>query len=125
MSTDTYRLLAQTLCFRFPLTPVHCRMDRPLVAHSLPLHRQAIFFEYVILDGKRYYASRTVGSNHSSFVHAIIPCEGQAPRHVYGEILEIFQFMQNFRGQEAPMWFARMRWFKPWRSESINPWDNL
>jgi hypothetical protein len=57
MSTDTYRLLAQMLRFRFPLTPVHCRMDRPLVAHSLPLHRHAIIFEYVILDGKRYYAS--------------------------------------------------------------------
>ncbi|KAG2141058.1 hypothetical protein DEU56DRAFT_734574 [Suillus clintonianus] len=127
MSSETYRLLAQTLCFWFPFTPVHCRMDLPLVAHSLPLERQAIFFEYVILGGKRYYASRTVGSNRSSFIHAIIPSALHPPRHAYGEVLELFQFEQNFRGpgHDTMLWFARTRWFKPWRCESTNPWDDL
>ncbi|KAG1718461.1 hypothetical protein EDB19DRAFT_1920545 [Suillus lakei] len=102
-------------------------MDLPLVAHSLPLNRQAIFFEYVILGGKRYYASRTVGSNRSSFIHAIIPSALHPPRHAYGEVLELFQFEQNFRGpgHDTMLWFARTRWFKPWRCESTNPWDDF
>ncbi|KAG2053455.1 hypothetical protein BDR06DRAFT_1008610 [Suillus hirtellus] len=123
--TETYQLLAQTLCFQFPLTPVYCRMDRPLVAHSLPLYQQAIFFEYVILGGKHYYASRTVSSNHSSFIHTIIPSQGLPPRHAYGEILEIFQFEQNFCGQEIPLWFAQTHWFKPWHGELTDFWDKF
>ncbi|KAG0700531.1 hypothetical protein DFH29DRAFT_1001034 [Suillus ampliporus] len=123
LSTDTYRLLAETLCLQFPLTPVHCRMDRPLLSHSLPLNRQAIFFDYVVLRGKRYYASRTTGFNHSSFVHVVIPNNG-SPCHAYGEILEIFQFEQNLRGQGNRMWFARMRWLKAWRAEP-SPWDKF
>lgn len=98
-------------------------MDRPLLSHSLPLNRQAIFFDYVVLRGKRYYASRTTGSNRSSFVHVIIPTNGP-PCHAYGEILEIFQFDQNFHGRGNPMWFARMRWLKGWRAEP-SPWDKL
>ncbi|KIK33063.1 hypothetical protein CY34DRAFT_27105 [Suillus luteus UH-Slu-Lm8-n1] len=44
MTTDTYRLLAQTLCFRYPVAPVHCLCDCPIVPHSLPLDR-AVFFD--------------------------------------------------------------------------------
>ncbi|KIJ57899.1 hypothetical protein HYDPIDRAFT_103637 [Hydnomerulius pinastri MD-312] len=34
MSTDTYQLLAKTLCFYYPLTPVHCRFHQPVVPQS-------------------------------------------------------------------------------------------
>lgn len=125
MSMDTYRLLAQMLCFWFPHMPVHCRTDRAVVPQSLPLNRQAVFFDYVIVDGKRYYASRTVGSNCSSFVHVHIPTD-TLPRQAHGEILEIFQLDQNFHGEEKMMWFARMRWFKPWGGETSNlVWNTL
>lgn len=123
MSTETYRLLAFTICRLFPLTPVHCRSDRPVVSHSLPLNHHAVFFDYVVIDGKRYYASRTVGTNRSSLVHAIIP--GPSPVHAYGEILEIFQFDQKFRAVNEPLWFARMRWFVPWRGECEQVWSDL
>ncbi|KIK33735.1 hypothetical protein CY34DRAFT_26988 [Suillus luteus UH-Slu-Lm8-n1] len=73
------------------VTDAHCHMDHLLLSHSLPLNQQAIFFNYVVLCGKRYYASWTTGSNHLSFIHVIIPNNG-SPCHVYGEILEIFQF---------------------------------
>ncbi|KAG1886831.1 uncharacterized protein F5891DRAFT_922731, partial [Suillus fuscotomentosus] len=52
MSTETYRLLASTLCYHFPLTPVHCRFDHAVVPHSLPLDRDAVFFDYVVIDSK-------------------------------------------------------------------------
>ncbi|KAG1723042.1 hypothetical protein EDB19DRAFT_1916289 [Suillus lakei] len=88
-------------------------MDLPLVAHSLPLNRQAIFFEYVILGGKRYYASRTVGSNCSSFIHAIIPSALHPPRHAYGEDTIPCCGLRELAG------------LKPWRCESTNPWDDF
>jgi hypothetical protein len=110
MSSDTYQLLARTICIRFPLTPVHCRYDAPIVPHSIPLDHMAVFFDYVVIRGKRYNASHTTGSNNSSFVHVLIPQTDATPIHAYGEVLEIFQYMQNFRGVGSPMWFVQMRW---------------
>ncbi|KAG1847269.1 hypothetical protein C8R48DRAFT_779257 [Suillus tomentosus] len=104
MSTETYRLLARTLCFCFPLTPVHCRSDRAVVSHSIPLDRVAVFFDYVIVNGKHYHASRTTGTSNSSFVHVVIP--GKNLVHAYGEVLEIFQFTQDFYGAGQSLWFA-------------------
>lgn len=90
MSSDTYRLLADTICLRFPSTPVHHRSDRAVLPNSLPLDHAATFFKYLIVDGKQYYTSRKVGWNKSSFVHIFIP--GPSPMDAYGEILEVFQF---------------------------------
>jgi hypothetical protein len=70
----------------------------------------AVFFDYVVIRGKRYNASHTTGSNNSSFVHVLIPQTDATPIHAYGEVLEIFQYMQNFRGVGSPMWFVQMRW---------------
>lgn len=120
MSSETYRTLARTLCFRFPYTPVHCRGDEPLVQNSTPLNREAIFYEYVVVNGRRYHASRTVGSNSSSLVHVTIP--GAVPVTTYGELLEIFQF--DCRSGHS-VWFGRMRWFKPWCGMCNKIWDDL
>lgn len=124
MSTETYRLLAQTICYQYPLTPVHCRSDRPITSNSLPLDRDATFFDYVIIDGKRYHGSRTVGYNRSSFVHVAIPSP-TVTQHAYGEILEIFQFDQRFRLEDTPLWVVRMRWFVPWNGECEKVWTDL
>lgn len=125
MTLEMGRLLARTICFRSPLTPVHCRSDRPLVPHSIPLGREATFFDYVVVKCKRYYASRTVGSNSSSLVHAVIPdLHGDGYRDAYGEVLEVFQFDQDIHFTGESMWFARMRWFKPW-DHSSTCWDDL
>jgi hypothetical protein len=126
MSSETYQILARTLCMRYPLTPVHCRADRAVVPHSIPLNRQAVFFDYIIINGKRYYGSRTVGSNRSSFVHVIIPQRtGQIPLQLHGEVLEIFQIDQDIQGLGESLWFARMRWFKPWQGEHEEIWNDL
>ena len=52
MSLDTYHLLANTICSRFPSTPIHCRSDNPVFPNSLPLECTALFFDYVVVDGK-------------------------------------------------------------------------
>src|SRR6266576_1864279 len=100
MSSETYRLLAHTICVRYPATPVHCRSVHAVTPNSLPLDHTAIFFEYVVVDGKRFYASLTVGWNKSSLVHVIIP--GPFPVDAYGEVLKILQIDQDFRNMGHP-----------------------
>lgn len=123
MSSDTYRYLADTISSRFPHAPVHCRADRLVPHDSVPLNRSAMFFEYVVVDSKRYYASLTVGSNRSSLVHICVP--GSDPVDGYGEILEIFQVTQEFRQLVHPLRFGRVRWFKTWLGERDVLWDEL
>src|SRR6266852_5186289 len=123
MSSETYRLLVHTICKRYPTTPVHCRSDHTIFPNSLPLEHTAIFFEYVVVSGKRFYASRTVGWNKSSLVHVIIP--GPLPKDAYGEVLKILQIDQDFRKTGHPLWFTRMHWFKPWHGERDSIWDTL
>ena len=123
MSSETYRLLAYTICIRYPATPVHCQSDRAVVPNSLPLSHTATFFEYIVVNGKRFYASRTVGWNKSSLVHVVIP--GPAPKEAYGEVLEILQVDQDVRNTGNPLWFVRVRWFKSWCGERDLIWDKL
>jgi hypothetical protein len=111
------------LCLRFPFTPVHCCYDRALVPHSVPLKTKAIFFDYVIIDGKRFYASRSVGTNRTSLSHVIIPGEHEV--HAYGEILEIFQIDQTFSDMDRTLWFTRMRWFMPVQRTDQDLWTKL
>jgi hypothetical protein len=123
MSSETYRLLAYTLCLRYPATPVHCRSDRALTPNSLPLEHTAIFFEYIVIDGKRFYASQTVGCNKSSLIHVVVP--GPFPTDAYGEVLEILQINQDFQNKGYPLWLTRVRWLKPWCGERNHIWDDL
>jgi hypothetical protein len=105
------------------LNPVHRHSDRPVVSNSLPLDHTAMFFKYVIVDSKQYYASCVVGWNKSSFVHIVVPVPSLTD--AYGEILKVFQFDQDFCQAGCPLWFARIRWFKPWSRECESIWDNL
>jgi len=120
MSAETYCSLACTLCLRFPYAPVHCHGDDALVPNSTPLDREATFFDYVIVNGKRFYASRTVGSNSSSLVRVMIP--GARPVAAYGEVLEILQF--DCRSGDS-VWFGHMCWFRPWCGACSKIWDDL
>ena len=76
------------ICSRYPSTPVHCCSNHIPSPNSILLECTATFFEYVVIDGKQYFASHTVGSNRSSLIHVIIP--EVPPIHGYREILEIF-----------------------------------
>ncbi|KAF8834357.1 hypothetical protein BDN67DRAFT_1016592 [Paxillus ammoniavirescens] len=123
LSSDTYRALARTLCFRYPQTPAHCRYEHAVVPHSVPLNPQATFFDYVIVDGKWFYASRSVGTNKASLVHTVTP--GPTIMHAYGELLEIFQVDQSFSDGARTLWFARMRWFKAFEGVYDGIWKDF
>ncbi|KIJ11914.1 hypothetical protein PAXINDRAFT_15245 [Paxillus involutus ATCC 200175] len=126
MTNNTYQLLAQTICFQSPETPVHCRSNCPVVPHSLPLNREATFFDYVTVKGKRYYASRSVRVKSSSLVQVGLPhADRERITYAHGEITEIFQFDQDIHHKNESMWFARMRWFKSWTGERDDIWDKF
>ena len=127
MSMETYKQLASTICLQSPTTPVHCHYNCPLISHSVPLNQEAIFFEYVIIQGKHYYASRSVGTRSSSLVQVAIPSNlGKLGSTVaYGEILEVLQFNQDIHHVNESMWFARMRWFKQWTGKCTGIWETL
>lgn len=120
MSSETYRLLQHTISTHFPETPVHCAWDLPRFPNSIPLDTTATFYDYVILDGKRYHGSSTIGSNSSSLVEVAMPDD---PSHLEcGELTEIFKFEQ--RGG-FPLFFGRVRWFKTWTGPREKIWDDL
>ncbi|KAG1729231.1 hypothetical protein EDD22DRAFT_853172 [Suillus occidentalis] len=98
--------------------------DCPIVSNNVPLDRDATFFDYIIIDGKRYHGSRTVRYNRSSFVHVAIPSP-RVTQHAYGETLEIFQFDQRFRHEDTPLWLVRMHWFTLWNGEHEKVWTDL
>jgi hypothetical protein len=127
LSSESYRLLAHTLCVRYPLMPIHCRYDQPRIAHSMPLNTTATFFDYVIVDGKRFCALRSVGTNHSSLARvAILGANGHGSElDAWGEILEVLQIEQNFHDKQRVLWFAWMRWFRPLRQCGDNLWTKL
>ena len=123
MSLETYHLLAYTLCLCYPTTPIHCHLDRALTPNSLPLDYSAMFFEYIVVDSKHFFASQTSGWNKSSLVHVLI--SGPNPKDTYGEILEILQIDQDFRRAGHPLWLAHVRWFIPWYGQQSQIWDDL
>lgn len=126
MSSETYRLLQKTLSTHFPDTPVHCAWDHPRVPNSMPLDTSATFYDYVILDGKRYHASSTVGSHSSSLIEVEIQGDGPdgvTSRLECAELTEVFRFEQ--RGSDAPLFFCRVRWFKSWTGHREAIWDDL
>ncbi|KIK81093.1 hypothetical protein PAXRUDRAFT_35984 [Paxillus rubicundulus Ve08.2h10] len=115
MTTDTYELLAQMICLQSPQTPMHCRYNCPIVPHSLPLNREATFFDYVTVKGKRYYASRSIGTKSSSLVQVgLLHQNDPGIMYAYGKMMEFFQFDQDIHHKDESMWFARMWWLKSW-----------
>jgi len=90
-------------------------LDAAVASNSLLLDRKAIFFEYVIVNGKQYYTSWTVGWNKSLFVQVLILGSSQVT--AYGELLEIFQFSQDFGQMVCLLWLVQVRWLMPWDGE--------
>jgi|ERR1700722_14543214 len=124
MTTGLYRELAKTLTSQNPATPYHCQSERPTNANSIPLDRRATFYDYVILNGARFYSSHAVSSNRASLVEVnfVDPDINEAFRRC-GELLEIFRFDQGPGG--SPVWFGQMRWFREWDGERELVWDDL
>ncbi|KAL4071542.1 hypothetical protein V8B97DRAFT_2023703 [Scleroderma yunnanense] len=79
------------------------------VSHSITLDCTAMFFDYVIVDGKKYHASHAMGSRNLSLVCVVILWkDGQPPVNTFGEILEIFRFDQDIQYQGQLMYFVHI-----------------
>jgi hypothetical protein len=111
LSSEIYRLLTHALTNRYPDTPIYRRSECLPTPNSLPLDHIAIFFEYVVVNGKRIFASWTAGQKKSSLVRVLIP--GLPPKDAYGEVLEILQIDQDFRKVGHSLWLAQVWWFLP------------
>ena|SRR5271170_1154617 len=124
MTTNMYRQLAKTLSSWNPGMPYHCQSDRPTNPNSVPLDQTATFYDFVILNGSRFYSSHAVSSNRASLVEVnlVDPNSNQTFLRC-GELLEIFRFDQGQRG--SPVWLGQMRWFREWKGEHESVWDDL
>lgn len=112
MPLGTYRAVLRHLHANFPQWHLHSSLALPRHIDSQPLERQAIFFEYVILRGHRYYASKMAGSRNSALIEVSVPVTHPSAIDVScGELVEIIQFQQN--ASTPILWFGRMRWFRP------------
>jgi hypothetical protein len=124
MSRETYCKLAWTLSIHYPDFPVHCQSDRPQNPQSVLLDQIAIFYDYVIIDSFRYYASMVVGSHQASLVDVntnvnAIPSTGLR----CGELLEILQVDSLRSTNGRPIWLGRICWFKEWTGPREAIWD--
>ncbi|EGO04730.1 hypothetical protein SERLA73DRAFT_149128 [Serpula lacrymans var. lacrymans S7.3] len=93
MSSETYQLLARTICMWSPTTPVHCRSQYPLATKSLPLNYKATFYDYVVINRERYNASYTAESIGLLLVD--VPIEQSSVEGIlnaYGEVLKLLVF---------------------------------
>lgn len=119
-------LYYQMLCHltkQYPSWHLHSSFGRQEHADSQPMFQQALFFDYVVLHGHRYYSSVQSGAKHSSLVEVDLPSRHPSgyPRRGRGELLEILQFQQS--PGTSPVWVARMRWFIPWTGERDPVWE--
>ena len=112
LSNKTYQQLSRTLNIRFPDHPVHCQSERPKSFHSIPLSPEATFFDYVVLGGRRYHASRAVGSNRSALVEVVLKNLHMNGQSSCGELLEIFK-TDPYRNSQ-PQFLGHVRWYKEW-----------
>ncbi|KAH9924357.1 hypothetical protein B0H21DRAFT_712451, partial [Amylocystis lapponica] len=118
-SSETYRILLRFLQQRYPDWHLHSMLGKAHFADSQPMHNIGVFFDYVVVGGKRYYASGKTGTRHSSYVEVYSSFASSNPS-TCGELLEVFQFQQNPTMQ--PLWYGRIRWFKPWNGPREDIW---
>ncbi|KAJ7508235.1 hypothetical protein B0H11DRAFT_1902552 [Mycena galericulata] len=117
MSDETYRHMVGALTMHFPDVPVHCISDVPRHPNSIPLNTQATFHNYVIVNGRRYYASSAAKSNRGSLIQLATPTDTGMSIHC-GELVEVFKFQQS--DGDTELCFGRMRWFTQYQG-SLEP----
>ncbi|KAL1940756.1 hypothetical protein VTO73DRAFT_7797 [Trametes versicolor] len=125
MSSQTYKSVLRHFWRRYPAWHVHSMFGTARYIDSVPLVSSAVFYDYVAITGRRYYASSEAVSKHSSYVEVYTSDydgpSGDRPS-ACGELEEVLEFCQA-DGMPA-FWFGRMRWFRPWLGDREAVWDN-
>ena len=120
MSTDLYQATLRYFQRKYPHWHIHSRFGRRLFTDSLPLTQEVISFDYVTLNGQRFYAERQSGNGAASLIEAKVSWSQQLAA---GKLLDVFQFQQD--AHHPPLWLAHVRWFKPWTGPREAIWDQL
>lgn len=92
----TYCLLACILNKRYPVTPVYCWSDHFAIPNSLPLDHTAIFFEYVIINSKWFFASQTVRWNKLSLILYMWLFQGPFSKMCMVKYSRYYRFIRSF-----------------------------
>jgi hypothetical protein len=80
------------------------------------LDTYAVFYDYIVYNSSRYYASQAVGSNCAALVEVLLGADQThpRPRMKCGEILDLFEFNHGTKLAPIPIFFAQLRWFRSW-----------
>lgn len=84
-------------------------IDPQPAAGSIPLTNHSLFFDYTVVNGLRYSASRRAVTSASSLVQCVVNANGDTS---VGELTDIIHINQAPHGIFS---FARVRWFRPLR----------
>lgn len=118
MSTELYSGLLNYFHVHYPSWHLHEAWQlRPHPA-SEPMVRTAVFFDYVHIYGRKFYAANLSGNAATSLIEAYVPWSMST---ACGQVLDIFQFQQAI--EHTPVWLARVRWFRPWEGNTPGLWN--
>ncbi len=118
---DLYFALLRHLQIRQPMQQFHSILTLVPSPSSTLIPNLATFFDYIVVAGHRYHASRRAVSSRNSL--ALVQTSSNGRSNWGGEIVDIFMFEQAGVGL---VYLAAMRWFHP---SAINisdtPWASL
>lgn len=116
MAPDVYRDVLDHFVIRLPF-PVRSHIATSNV--GVPLLPQATFFDYVVINQRRYWASSRNSNNANSLISVMT---GQGSSHV-GELTDIFTISQSTLGGIHR--FGRVRWLQPFAFDmSRSAWSH-
>ena len=124
MSSETYALLVDQLNIMFADEQMHfyARTQARPTPRSIAVDFNAQFYDYVVLNGRRYHASASSNTPAQSLVEVHVPALNGITRKEYGELVEILQYNQ-LPGQRQ-VWLGRVRWFTRWEGQLPPSWQS-
>lgn len=107
---------------RHPDWCVIARSDSRNDGHLIYLHKDAVFFDHLVLNGRRIVPSYDAYKAPNSIIQSCFRNRGRSAKFV-GQVVSIFQHQQQQTGPLKTL--VQVRWFKPLRDGIINPikWD--
>lgn len=124
MSSETYSLLVDQLNIMFTSDGMsfYSRIQARPTPQSIAVELNARFYDYVILNGRRFHASSNANTPALSLVEVHVPSLNGDLRKEYGELVEILAYDQ-LPGQRQ-VWLGRVRWFSRWEGQLPPSWQS-
>ncbi len=107
MDTTTYAAVLAHINLLFPSLPLRSRLDSQAPLDAIPLRAKALMFDYVIVNQRRYSASRRATNVMNSLVEVTVDGTG---RTWVGELKDIIRIDQKPQGVFT---IGQFEWFRP------------